>query len=218
MLDELERLILQINRTNSATSMPDGRTVSAALAERDVLRRRYSLVTGAAHAASGSGPRGVMMRSTRSELKVVTDLDVRACGSRPLIWPGPPGNWTPRSNRSTGQRTSSSNDVAVEESVGSWRGEFQPAWWSSQDRPERALAAPGRRHRVQFPKLTVQAQQRAQLTEHLGPGITRNSSKRPEGGQGDSHKDAAVGSGSFDERFVGARILRTVMVVAARHA
>ena len=77
VLDELERLIRQINRTNSATSMPDGRTVSAALAERDVLRLRYSLITGAADAASGSGPRGVMMRSTRSELKVVTDLDVR---------------------------------------------------------------------------------------------------------------------------------------------
>jgi hypothetical protein len=82
VLDELERLIRQINRTNAATSMPDGRTVSDALAERDVLRLRYSLLTGAADAASGTGPRGAMMRATRSELKVVTALDVRALRQR----------------------------------------------------------------------------------------------------------------------------------------
>jgi hypothetical protein len=58
--------------------MPDGRTVSDALAERDVLRLRYSLITGAAEAASGGGQRGAYMRSTRSELKVLTSLDVRA--------------------------------------------------------------------------------------------------------------------------------------------
>jgi hypothetical protein len=37
VLDELEHLIRQINRTNALTSMPDGRTVTDALAERDVL-------------------------------------------------------------------------------------------------------------------------------------------------------------------------------------
>lgn len=78
VLDELERLIRDINRTNSVTAMPDGRTVTDALAERDVLRQRYSLLTNAADAASGSGYRGAMLRSTRSELRVVTDLDVRA--------------------------------------------------------------------------------------------------------------------------------------------
>jgi hypothetical protein len=56
VLDELERLIREINGTNAATSMPDGRTVSDALAERDVLRLRYSLLAGAADAASGTGP------------------------------------------------------------------------------------------------------------------------------------------------------------------
>ena len=77
VLDELERLIRHINHTNSVTLMPDGRTVSDALAERDVLRLRYSLIGGSADAASGSGQRGVMMRATRSELKVVTDLDIK---------------------------------------------------------------------------------------------------------------------------------------------
>lgn len=76
VLDELERLVRQINRTNSSTTLPDGRSVSDALAERDVLRLRYTLLTSAADAASGR-QRGVSMRSTRSELKVITDLDVR---------------------------------------------------------------------------------------------------------------------------------------------
>jgi hypothetical protein len=76
VLDDLQRLIRQINRTNSETSMPDGRKVTDALAERDVLRLRYSLLTGAADAASGASQRGIVMRTTRSELKVVSDLDV----------------------------------------------------------------------------------------------------------------------------------------------
>ena len=77
VLDELERLIRDINRTNAATTLPDGRTVSDALAERDVLRLRYALASGAADSASGGGQRGAMMRTTRSELKVITDVDVR---------------------------------------------------------------------------------------------------------------------------------------------
>ncbi len=77
VLDDLERLIRQINRTNSVMLISDGRTMSDALAERDVLRLRYSLYTGAADAASGAGQRGLVMRSTRSELKVVSDLDVK---------------------------------------------------------------------------------------------------------------------------------------------
>jgi hypothetical protein len=38
VLDELEGLIRNINRTNSSSVMADGRTVTDALAERDVLR------------------------------------------------------------------------------------------------------------------------------------------------------------------------------------
>ena len=82
VLDELERLICQVNRTNAATVMPDGRTVTDALAERDVLRLRYSLFTSAADAASGTGQRGMLVRTTRSELKFVTDLDVRGLRRR----------------------------------------------------------------------------------------------------------------------------------------
>ena len=44
VFDELEFLIRTINRTNSATVMADGRTVTDLLAERDVLRLRYSML------------------------------------------------------------------------------------------------------------------------------------------------------------------------------
>jgi hypothetical protein len=81
-LSELERLITQINNTNSTTHLPDGQTVTAALAARDVLRLRYSLLTGVADAGSGhgSGPQGRVMptvgRQMRSELKVITAVPV----------------------------------------------------------------------------------------------------------------------------------------------
>jgi len=78
VLDELETLIRQINRTNAVTVMEDGRTVTDALAERDVLRLRYSVLTSSADAASGTVQRVPLMRATRSELKYVTTLNVKA--------------------------------------------------------------------------------------------------------------------------------------------
>lgn len=72
--DELESLISRINRTNSATPLGEG-TVTDALARRDVLRLRHSVVTAAADAASGRDQRG-MVRQLRSELKMLTALPV----------------------------------------------------------------------------------------------------------------------------------------------
>ena len=78
VLDNYEMLIRQINRTNSQTLMDDGRTITDALAERDVLRLRHLVVSSSADAASGAaGQRAPMLRSTRSELKYVTALNVR---------------------------------------------------------------------------------------------------------------------------------------------
>lgn len=78
VLDELEALIRTINRTNSGTTMPDGRTVTDALAERDVLRLRYSLLKVSADAASGAVHQHAgFMRTTRSELKYLRALDVK---------------------------------------------------------------------------------------------------------------------------------------------
>jgi hypothetical protein len=77
VLDELEFLIRTINRTNSGTLMDDGRTVTDALAERDVLRLRYSMLKISAEAASGALQQVGFMRVTRSELKYLRALDVK---------------------------------------------------------------------------------------------------------------------------------------------
>jgi hypothetical protein len=77
VLDELEMLIRTINRTNSGTLMEDGRTVTDALAERDVLRLRYSMLKVSAEAASGVLQQVGFMRATRSELKYLRALDVK---------------------------------------------------------------------------------------------------------------------------------------------
>jgi len=78
VLDELQSLIRDINRTNSSTVMADGRTVTEALAERDVLRLRYSVLKVSADAASGAQQQIGYIRATRSELKFMSDLDVRS--------------------------------------------------------------------------------------------------------------------------------------------
>ena len=73
-LDELEDLIRRINRTNAAARIgPDG-TITDALARRDVLRVRHSVITAAADAAAGQN-QGVA-RQLRSELKILTALPV----------------------------------------------------------------------------------------------------------------------------------------------
>jgi len=77
VLDELEVLIRHINRTNSGTVMADGRTVTDALAERDVLRLRYSMLRVSAEAASGGSLQAGYVRATRSELKYMRALDVK---------------------------------------------------------------------------------------------------------------------------------------------
>ncbi|HEY2695003.1 MAG TPA: DIP1984 family protein [Pseudonocardiaceae bacterium] len=74
VLDELEGLIRRINRTNSASAMADGATVTDALARRDVLRSRHSVLSDAADAAAGRSSLGG--RQLRSELKMLTALPV----------------------------------------------------------------------------------------------------------------------------------------------
>jgi hypothetical protein len=77
LLDDLEFLIRTINRTNSGTLMEDGRTVTDALAERDVLRLRYTMLKVSAEAASGVQQQVGFMRATGSELKYMRALDVK---------------------------------------------------------------------------------------------------------------------------------------------
>jgi hypothetical protein len=74
VLSELESLIRRINRTNAATPVEGGGTLTDALARRDVLRLRHSIVTTAADAAAGDGQRG--FRQLRSELRMIPALPV----------------------------------------------------------------------------------------------------------------------------------------------
>ncbi|MCY0925892.1 DIP1984 family protein [Streptomyces sp. H27-H1] len=74
-LDTLEALIRRINRTNAAIDMGTDGTLTDALARRDVLRLRHSVVTAAADAAAGTGERGYG-RQLRSELVTLSALPV----------------------------------------------------------------------------------------------------------------------------------------------
>lgn len=73
VLTELEDLIRRINRTNASTSFDDG-TVTDALARRDILRMRHSLLSSVADAASGKS--GRVHRQLRSELRQLTAVSV----------------------------------------------------------------------------------------------------------------------------------------------
>ena len=75
VLDELQDLIRRINRTNAATRIGPEGTITDALARRDVLRTRHSVVTAAADAAAGKSQPG-MGRQLRSELKMLAALPV----------------------------------------------------------------------------------------------------------------------------------------------
>lgn len=72
-LVQLRELIRRINATNIRVAVGDG-TMTDALATRDVLRLRHSLLTDAANAASGAGQGH--MRQMRSELRQFAALPV----------------------------------------------------------------------------------------------------------------------------------------------
>ncbi|MDT0265419.1 DIP1984 family protein [Streptomyces sp. DSM 44915] len=80
-LDALEALIRRINRTNAETVLEEGVTLTDALARRDVLRLRHSVVTAAADAAAGRDQRGAA-RQLRSELKMLSALPVAGLRSQ----------------------------------------------------------------------------------------------------------------------------------------
>jgi hypothetical protein len=75
-LAELERLMRQINKTNLWAQLPSGQTLTSALAERDVLRMRHSLLTAVADAGAGHGPGRPAVRQLRSELRFIAAVPV----------------------------------------------------------------------------------------------------------------------------------------------
>jgi hypothetical protein len=72
VLQQLQDLIRRINATNAASRLPDGRTITEAIAQRDELTQQHSLLQ---HAISSSvrDPD----RYSMSEIKWVACIDVR---------------------------------------------------------------------------------------------------------------------------------------------
>jgi phage-related tail protein len=71
---DLEWLAGRVNRTVSSVELPDGRLLTDAMAQRDGLRARISLLTAVADAAMGRATGAV--RQARSELKFVAAVPV----------------------------------------------------------------------------------------------------------------------------------------------
>ncbi|MDF2509906.1 MAG: hypothetical protein K0Q52_3765, partial [Microbacterium sp.] len=79
-LTQLRDLIRRINATNARLVLGADGTMTDALAARDVLRLRHSVLTDAAAAASGSHDQ--YLRQMRSELRQVSALPVAQLRSR----------------------------------------------------------------------------------------------------------------------------------------
>jgi hypothetical protein len=76
----LEDLIRRINQTNAQATLDSGQTITAAIAHRDMLKLKHSLLTHAAEAATKQ--RGLWGRATRTELVTVAAVDVPELRSR----------------------------------------------------------------------------------------------------------------------------------------
>jgi hypothetical protein len=72
LCDELQRLIAQINRTNSSTRLSTGETVTEGLAQRDVLTLRQDVLRTVVRAATNSS----LSRYSRSEIRMVRQVRV----------------------------------------------------------------------------------------------------------------------------------------------
>src|SRR5579884_3375989 len=73
LTDELAALVVRINRTNLAATLPDGTTLTEAIARRDALQLRYGLIETAAETASNR-----IDRYGRSEIRKMATVDVAA--------------------------------------------------------------------------------------------------------------------------------------------
>ncbi len=71
LLLQLGELIARINRTNFQTRLPDGISVTDALAQRDVLTLRYSLITSLAETAAAR-----IDRHGRAEIRKISTVNV----------------------------------------------------------------------------------------------------------------------------------------------
>lgn len=73
VLSDLEKLIAQINAANQTNALPDGRTITQAIAHRDTLTQRHSLILAAI-----AGTRQEADRYSLTEIKWVATVDVNS--------------------------------------------------------------------------------------------------------------------------------------------
>jgi hypothetical protein len=71
VIQRLETLIIAINRTNVQALLPDGRTVTDAIAQRDVLRMQIGVLDSVLRSASSP-----QYRTRGSEIKFVVTIDL----------------------------------------------------------------------------------------------------------------------------------------------
>ena len=73
LLNQLGEMIARINRTNMQVHLGEGEILSDALARRDMLSLRYSIITGLAETAANR-----IERYGRSEIRKISTVDVAA--------------------------------------------------------------------------------------------------------------------------------------------
>jgi cell fate (sporulation/competence/biofilm development) regulator YmcA (YheA/YmcA/DUF963 family) len=76
-LAEFGELVKRINRTNAATGFDQSRSLTDALADRDMLHTEHGILTGLAQAAVHT-----YNRYTKSEVKYLSTVDVAALQKR----------------------------------------------------------------------------------------------------------------------------------------
>lgn len=76
-LNQLEKLIFRINKTNIQTAAPSGKTLTQMMAERDVLKMRISMMRDIYNHASS-----VYERYTRTEIKSIVTIDAVQLGKQ----------------------------------------------------------------------------------------------------------------------------------------
>jgi hypothetical protein len=72
-ITELQSLVARINATNATALLPDGRSLTQALAARDALKLRRSVLQSVVEATSLTGP-----RYSKSEVRFLRTVDVPA--------------------------------------------------------------------------------------------------------------------------------------------
>jgi hypothetical protein len=73
MLAQLQDLVARINKTNLQARLPDGTTLTDALASRDILSQHHSIISDLANTASNR-----VDRYGRSEIRKLATVDVAA--------------------------------------------------------------------------------------------------------------------------------------------